>query len=75
MHKVRYKRYFYGVALFILVSIFLLWSWNTLAELFSGPRAQYKHVLAALMILITLRWSFLPSRLHRENAGRCLREN
>lgn len=43
------------ICAFILITIFGLWSWNTLAELFSGPQAQYKHVVAAISLLLITR--------------------
>jgi hypothetical protein len=41
---------------FMLVSVLGLWAWNTLSELFNGPVAQYKHIVAALLLLAILRW-------------------
>ena len=40
---------------FLAVTIVCLWSWNTLAGLFDGPTAQYKHVVAATLLLAVLR--------------------
>ncbi len=37
--------------IFLLVTVFGLWAWNTISELFNGPVAQYKHVVAALLLL------------------------
>jgi hypothetical protein len=39
----------------LVTSVFGLWAWNTLSELYSGPVAQYKHVVAALILLAILR--------------------
>ncbi len=33
----------------------LLWSWNTLADLFGWPGAEARHVLAAVLLLGTIR--------------------
>jgi hypothetical protein len=41
---------------FLLITVFGLWAWNALCELYSGPVAQYKHVVAALLLLAILRW-------------------
>jgi hypothetical protein len=41
---------------FVVTTVFGLWAWNTLSELYSGPVAQYKHVVAALILLAILRW-------------------
>jgi hypothetical protein len=43
------------VCAFILITIFGLWSWNTISELFNGPQAQYKHVIAAISLLLITR--------------------
>jgi hypothetical protein len=48
-----------------------MWSWNTLAELFNAPQAQFKHVIAALVLLLSLRWAVLSGR-HGKN-GRLAR--
>ena len=47
-------------ALLILVPMAGLWSWNTLAELINAPQAQFKHVIAAFILLLSLRWAILP---------------
>jgi hypothetical protein len=36
-------------------SVALLWSWNTLAELFGAPIAEYRHVVAVLIVAIIAR--------------------
>ena len=64
MNITPYKKYAYVVGLFLLVSIVGLWSWNTLAELFNGPQAQYKHVLAALGLLVVTKWILVPHRMN-----------
>jgi hypothetical protein len=47
----------------MLVALFAgLWSWNTLAELFNAPHAQFRHVIATLVLLLSLRWVLLPDR-------------
>jgi hypothetical protein len=36
-------------------SVALLWGWNTLAvDLFQAPKAQFRHVLAAVAMLIAV---------------------
>jgi hypothetical protein len=52
------------LCLFLLFSIIGLWSWNTLAELFNGPVAQYKHVVAAFGLLIVLKTALFHSHRH-----------
>jgi hypothetical protein len=64
MHNLNYKYYLYAIGLFLLASVVSLWSWNTIAELFSLPLAQYKHVLAAFFLLLILKWALSPS--HRD---------
>lgn len=55
MHNLSHKQYFYAIGLFLLATIAGLWSWNTLSELFNFPQAQYKHVLAAFILLLILK--------------------
>ncbi len=43
------------ICVFMAITIFGLWSWNTLAELFGGPQAQYKHMVAAISLLLIAR--------------------
>jgi hypothetical protein len=51
----------YAVAAFILATIGGLWAWNTISELFSLPHAQYKHIIAAGLLLLIFRWSLTTS--------------
>jgi hypothetical protein len=62
MNHEKVKYYFYGVMLVLLASVMGLWAWNTLAELFSGPQAQYKHVLALLVVLAMVKWGLFHDR-------------
>lgn len=64
MRNVNYKYLVYIACLFLLTSVAGLWSWNTIAELFNWPEAQYKHVLAAFVLLLILKWSLYPA--HRK---------
>lgn len=56
MHDFSYKDVVYGVSLFLLATVSGLWSWNTLADLFSWPLAQYRHAIAAFLLLLILKW-------------------
>ena len=56
------KHVSYAVLFFILFSSMGLWAWNTLSELFSFPHAQYKHIVAAIIIGFFVRWIFFNSR-------------
>lgn len=60
MHHINHKHILYGIGLFVLASVAGLWAWNTLAELFSLPQAQYKHVVAASFLLLVLKWGLCP---------------
>jgi hypothetical protein len=40
---------------FVAIATAGLWSWNTLADLFGAPEAQFRHVIAAVTLLATLR--------------------
>jgi hypothetical protein len=53
----------YAILTFILASVILLWSWNTISVLFDGPMAQYKHALAALTL------AYIVGRVMREAVG------
>jgi hypothetical protein len=52
----RYLHPVYATLAFVLASVMLLWSWNTLSMLFDGPVAQYKHALAALVFAWVVGW-------------------
>ncbi len=43
-----------GLAI-VAIAVAGLWSWNTLAELFGAPEAQFRHAVAVLVLLATLR--------------------
>lgn len=57
MYKLDHKHYVMAVGLYLLATIAVLWSWNTLPELFNLPAAQYKHVLAATTLLLVFKFS------------------
>ena len=58
-----FKRLLYWVCLFLLASSAGMWAWNTLAELFGWPQMLYKHVLAAMVLFVLMKWICLvPSR-------------
>jgi hypothetical protein len=46
------------IVMLLATTVFGLWAWNTVSELFNGPMAQYKHVVAALILLAIVRWPF-----------------
>ncbi len=43
------------VGVFLFISAFGLWSWNVLSELFGGPQAQYKHIVAVTSLILIVR--------------------
>lgn len=62
-YSLHYRRALLAVVAFLLATVAALWSWNTLAELFAWPQAEYRHALAALAILYLVRWIIDP--VHR----------
>jgi hypothetical protein len=62
MHKSRFRQLFIGIAAFAVISIAGLWSFNTLAEVLAWPQAQYKHAIAAIVLLLVLRWGLTRQR-------------
>ena len=40
-----------------------LWSWNALAELFGAPEAQFRHAVAAIALIATLRIALSRRRM------------
>ena len=58
-----------AIIIFMVISISLLWSWNTLAvDLFQLPEARFKHALS-LTIPITIAFLLLRSRNSRNSDG------
>lgn len=55
------------ITVFVLLAGFGLWSWNTLAELFNAPQAQYKHAVAALSLLAITRLFLYQQRAKCEH--------
>ncbi len=56
MRNLSYKQYFFSIALFLLVTIAALCSWDTLSELFNFPLAQYKHMLAVFILPLIIKF-------------------
>ncbi len=57
-----FKRISVAVATITIISVFALWSINTLSDLYGGPQAQFKHAFAFIGILLLAKWS--PTGLH-----------
>jgi hypothetical protein len=45
-----------------LFSVAALWSFNVLSELFGGPQAQFQHAVAAIALLLILKWGLTRHR-------------
>jgi len=48
----KYRRFVCGGSLFLFLSVIGLWSWNTLSGLLNGPQAEFKHAVAAMVLLM-----------------------
>ena len=57
MHHDRFRKTFIGATLLTLASLVVLWSFNTLSELFNSPIAQFKHAIAAIGLLLVVKWT------------------
>lgn len=62
MKSPRFSHLAFAGLLLGLSMVLGLWSWNTLGDLFGLPVAQFKHVLAATVGVLSLRWILLPGR-------------
>ena len=62
MYNSKFRKIFIAVGTFALLSAAALWSFNTLSELIGGPQAQYRHVIAAIAVLLVLKWGLRPNR-------------
>lgn len=71
MRHLKYRKFISVGGLLLLASVAGLWAWNTLAELFALPPAQYRHALAALLMLTMLRSGLgaTTRNPHRERGG------
>jgi len=49
----------FGTMFFALIAA--LWSWNTVSELFGGPHAQFKHIIAVTCLLLITKY-FVTSK-------------
>lgn len=68
MKHVTWKHLTAAIAAVAISSIALLWSWNTLADLLGGPTAEFRHVVAALVVAAAARVLISPRRRHRRHA-------
>ena len=70
MYGINFKSVVIAIGSFLVMSVFALWAWNTLSELYNFPMAQYKHVLAAAVMVLLIRWRISPvHRGFKHNTG------
>lgn len=71
MKHTKHRTVLLAVIAAVVVPTASLWSWNIVAELFGGPAAQLKHVVAAAILLIVIRWAFSsnPGFRHRRQTA------
>jgi len=62
MYKSTFSKIIIATGAFTLFSVAALWSFNVLSELFGGPQAQYQHVIAAIALLLVLKWGLTQHR-------------
>jgi membrane protein implicated in regulation of membrane protease activity len=62
MYKSTFSKIIIAAGAFTLLSVAALWSFNALSELFGGPQAQYQHVIAAIVLLLVLKWGLTRHR-------------
>lgn len=51
MNQIDLKHLLAACLALVVIAATGLWSWNTLAELFGAPEAQFRHAVAALALL------------------------
>lgn len=64
MYNSRFRSILLVVGAFTIVSVLALWTFNALAELFSWPQAQFRHAIAVVALLLTVKWALT---LHRDD--------
>jgi hypothetical protein len=56
MYQYTFRKLFIASGALALFSVIVFWSFNELSELFGGPQAQFKHAIAAIGILLVIKW-------------------
>lgn len=56
LHTGKFRQVVIAVGVFLLLTFVGLWSWNTLSDLFYLPHAQYRHAVAAAVLLLITGW-------------------
>jgi MFS-type transporter involved in bile tolerance (Atg22 family) len=60
------KKWSIGIGVFVLLIMIMMWSLNTLTDLFGLPHAQFRHLVAIVIIIMSLKWIFSSGRpFHR----------
>jgi len=70
MRNKTHKNFILATIAFVVITLVGLWSWNTVIELFDGPRAEYHHIVAMLALVAVLRAVLIPVRAHRRQLRR-----
>ena len=58
----KFAKFSLGVVAVAALSLAVLWSFNTISDLFDGPKAQFEHVIGVAVLWYSVRWLLLPSR-------------
>ncbi len=56
MFQYTFRKLFIASGALALFSVIVMWSFNKLSELFGGPQAQFTHAIAAIGILLVIKW-------------------
>ncbi len=67
----KFRRIVPALLAFVALTIVALWSWNIVIELFHGPRAEYRHIVAIFVIATLLRAVLATGRQGRLHARAC----
>ena len=70
LHTGKFRQMIIAVGVFLLLTIVGLWSWNTLSEIFNLPHAQYRHAVAATVLLLITGWMLRGPHGHLHANGR-----
>jgi len=69
MNQLDVKHLLAACLAFALIAATGLWSWNTLADMFGAPEAQFRHAVAALALLAIAHRLVVPA--HRCRWQQC----
>ena len=72
MPDLNHRKFLLAGGLLLLASVAGLWAWNTLADLFTLPPAQFRHALAVVLLLSMLKlcWGRKARRHYCDRGGR-----